>query len=82
MGDVDFPRGQDLGASLQGARLTDEQKDIPESSRALGAQHQDIARQRSRHTNWPSLFLNRDPMWSWAQHKVPVSHQSLEWAFR
>lgn len=65
MGDVDFPGCTGLGASLQGARLT-EQKDIPESSRALGAKSQDIAWQRSQHTDWPSLFLNKDPVWSWS----------------
>lgn len=35
MNDADFTGWTGLGALLQEARLTDEQKDIPESSRAL-----------------------------------------------
>lgn len=36
MDDADFTGWTGLGASLQGTRLTEGQKDVPESSRALG----------------------------------------------
>lgn len=45
----------------------------------MWAKHQDIAWQRSHHTDWPSLFLNRDPVWSWTQPREPPEPRMGLW---